>query len=204
MTSEVEGGDALPSSAAGPPAGVRTAALSPVMRMLWGKWPAAGLAEKKGASSRREVPAPTSFFGSVQRVFSFFFFCMLEKEMQAFAPSWFRITSYIWPSCRAALVLWCQNGLLYTFRSWDSEGEANCKLFVSPRVASCKHLKRMDRRERAYTQGHIRLVWEMVGTKYCTPIPWLSSPGLYSKTVLARLLVTLYNNVSHCPCLAEP
>lgn len=37
------------------------------------------LAEKKEASSRREVPAPTSFFGSVQRGF----FCRLEKEMQA-------------------------------------------------------------------------------------------------------------------------
>lgn len=69
MTSEVEGGDAQPGSAAGPPAGVRTAA--PFFRdvnALGGKWPAAGLAEKKGASSRREVPAPTSFFGSVQRV----------------------------------------------------------------------------------------------------------------------------------------
>lgn len=73
MTSDVEGGDAQPSSAAGPPPPAPRVCThsSPVSSDVNAPGEVAGyrLAEKKGASSPREVPAPTSFFGSVQRDF---------------------------------------------------------------------------------------------------------------------------------------
>lgn len=129
-------------------------------------------------------------------------FCRLEKEMQAFSPSWFRITSYIWPSCRLPLFCGVRTACSTHFgRGIQSEKQiASCSSL--PGLLPVSILKELTA-ERAYTQGHICLVWGMVGTKCCTPIPWPSLSGLYSKTVLSRLLVTLYNNASHCPCLAE-
>lgn len=136
-------------------------------------------------------------------------FLQAGKGNAGFAPSWFRITSYIWHSCR--LPLFCGVGTACSThfgRGIRSEKQiASCSSLLElqdPKVfPSCKHLKRIDRKC-VYTQCHICLVLEMVGTKYCIPVPWLSLLGLYPKTVLGRPLVILYNKVSHCPCLAEP
>lgn len=170
MTSDVEGGDAQPSSAAGPPAGVRTAAQSPVMWTRQGKWPATGLPRRKGLPPRGRCRPRRPFLGVFKG------FLQAGKGNAGFAPSWFRITSYIWPSCR--LPLFCGVGTACSThfgRGIRSEKQiASCsslpELQDPKAFPSCKHLKRIDRKC-VYTQCHICLVLEMVGTKYCIPVP---------------------------------
>lgn len=82
MTSEVEGGDAQPSSAAGPPAGVRTAALSisSDVNELGGSSRLQGFRRRKGLPPGGRCRPRRPFLG----VFKGFFFLQAGKGNAGF------------------------------------------------------------------------------------------------------------------------